>query len=96
LLYIREYTENPVLLFALGSDKVLEEHWDENTGTLRFRLKSPAGARLSMAVYSPPGKPSRITVAGEETRFVWYGDQKLALFDVDTRNLATAIEMQVS
>lgn len=96
LLYIREWADKPILLFALGSDRVLEEQWDENTRTLQFQLAAPAGADISLAVHSPVGKPTRIASAGEEIQFTWDSQgQKLALFDIQTSDITTTISVNL-
>jgi hypothetical protein len=96
LLYIRECTEKPVLLFALGSDRVLEEQWDEDTMALQFQLVAPAGADVSLTVYNPAGKPTRIASAGKEIQFTWDEDQKLAVSNIEASDVTTAIEVQTS
>jgi|GEM_PF-2347878 len=93
LLYIREWAEKPILLFALGSDKVLDERWDERAGTLQFQLVAPAGADVSLAIYSPVGKPVRIAAADKEIQFAWDEDQKLALFDIQTSDITTIVSV---
>ena len=74
---------------------MLEEQWDADTGTLRFQLAAPAGADVSLAVYSPVGKPERIVSAAKETQFTWDEGQKLALFDIRTSDVTTAISVSL-
>ncbi len=95
LLYIREYTDHPVLLFALGSDGVQQELWDEDTAVLQFQLTAPDGADVSLAVHSPTGKPERIASAGEEIQFTWDEEQKLALFDIQASGVTTFISVNL-
>jgi hypothetical protein len=95
LLYVRECPDNPVLLFALGGDKALEEQWDAVARTLRFRLSAPAGADVSLVVYSPAGKPSSIISAGKEIQFTWDEDQELAFFDIQTSSVDTAVSVSL-
>ena len=89
-------TENPVLLSALGSDRVTGELWDESAGTLRSQLEAPIGADVSLAVYCPAGKPARIVSAGEETQFTWDETQKLAFFGIQTSDATTDVEVETS
>ena len=96
LLYVRECIEKPVLLFALGSDGVLEEQWNEDTGMLRFQLAAPAGADVSLAVYSPAGEPAGISSANKEIQFRWDEDQRTALFDIQTSDVSTSIEVRAA
>ena len=96
LLCIRECAENPVLLSALGSDRVTEELWDESAGTLRSQLEAPIGADVSLAIYCPAGKPARIVSAGEETQFTWDETQKLAFFGIQTSDATTDVEVETS
>jgi len=96
LLYIRECPASPVLLFAPGSDKVLEERWDEETGTLRFSLAAPLGADVSLVIYSPSGKLSQITAAGREMQFTWDESQNLAFSDIQTGDATTSVEVKTS
>ena len=95
LLYIRECADNPVLLFALGGDRILEEQWDAVSRTLRSQLVAPVGADVSLVVYSQAGKPVHIVSASKETQFTWDEDQKLAFFSTQASDVTTAISVSL-
>jgi hypothetical protein len=95
LLYVFECVERPILLFALGSDKALEEHWDDDSGILQFQLAAPVGADISLAIYCPAGKPKNITRDGEEAQFNWDEDQKLVLFETHVSRAPTAVSVNI-
>ena len=95
LLYVFECVERPILLFALGSDKAMEEHWDDDTGTLQFQLDAPIGANISLAIYCPAGKPTNITREGKEAQFNWDEDQKLALFETQVNSATSVVSVTV-
>jgi hypothetical protein len=95
ILYVFECVERPILLFALGSDKALEEQWDDDTGILQFQLAVPVGANISLAIYCPAGKPTNITCEGKEAQFNWDEDQRLALFETQVSHVTAVVSVTV-
>ncbi len=93
ILYVLDCVERPTLIFALGSDKPLEEHWDNDTGILQFQLNAPVGADISLAIYCPARKPKNITREGKEAQFNWDEDQKLALFETHVSSAPAAVSV---
>jgi hypothetical protein len=95
LLYVFGCVERPILLFALGSDRAMEEHWDDDTGILQFQLNAPVGANISLAIYCPAGKPTNIIWEGKEAKFNWDEDQKLALFETQVSCVTAVVSVTV-
>ncbi len=95
ILYIREYPENPVLLFSSGSKGVLDEKWDKQTDILTLKIATLVGSVVSNTIYLPTGKPVNIKVNETDTNFDWHDEQKLLTFDIKAERTITDISLQV-
>ncbi|MEK7397963.1 MAG: hypothetical protein AAB116_13600 [Candidatus Poribacteria bacterium] len=80
LFVISEKTQTPTVLFAMGSDGVIDQAWDEDKSTLKAEISARRGAQVDVTLYFPSGKPFQILADGKAADFVWDDDQKLVFF----------------
>lgn len=92
ILYIREKPNKNCVLFALGSNRVLEEHFDVQSGSLSFSLEAMVNTKLSVVIYCSK-KPSQILSNDTIRHFVWNDDQKLAFLDINADRSVTEVKV---
>lgn len=95
IFYIRQYSHNPSLLYALGANGLIDEVWNENNRELKFNISAPMGGDLSMAVYCPFGRPADVRSHGMKVDFIYDEIQKLTKFD-NTSSLHNFTEIILS
>lgn len=81
-LFICSYDEDPMLLFAIGSDGIIDQIWDADKLTLKAEILARYNVPINGTLYFPTGKPSNISVNGQYVDFSWDDEQRLAFFNV--------------
>lgn len=96
ILYIREYSESPILLFSLGGKGLLDEKWNEQTKTFTLKIAALKGSILSNTIYCPTGKPVNIKLDETNIDFNWQEGQRLLTFDIAVDRSINNISLQIT
>jgi hypothetical protein len=95
LFVIYEKTQTPTVLFAMGSDGVIDQAWDEDKSMLKAEISARQGAQIDVTLCFPSGKPSQILADGKAIDFVWDDDQKLVFFTAYSSGKILTIEAKM-
>ncbi|MGB9597202.1 MAG: hypothetical protein ACPL7B_13055 [Candidatus Poribacteria bacterium] len=92
--FICNCDQNPILLFAMGSDGVIDQVWDEGKSALKAEISAHRNVPINGVIYFPTGKPFNISVNGQNIDFTWDDQQKLAFFNVSSDQKTIIIKAQ--
>lgn len=92
--FICSSDKNPILLFAMGSDGIIDQAWDEDKSILTAKVSAYRDVLINVTLYFPTGKPSNISANGKDVDFTWDDEQRLAFFDVSSDQKTITIKAQ--
>jgi len=94
IFFIRSCEQTPILLFAMGSDGIVNQAWDEDKSIFKAEISVYQDVQVNVTLYFPTGKPSHIFADGQDMNFVWDNEQRLAFFNVISSKKTITIEAQ--
>jgi len=94
IFFIKSCEQTPILLFAMGSDGIVDQAWDEDKSILKAEISVYQNVQVNVTLYFPTGKPSHIFADGQDVNFAWDDEQKLAFFNVVSSKKTITIEAQ--
>ncbi len=92
--FICSCDENPMLLFAMGSDGIIDQVWDKDRSTLKAEILVRKNTTINVTLYFPTEKPYKILANGQNIDFTWDDEQRLVFFNVISNESKIAIEAQ--